>query len=79
MHTLGVSRPGRWWELSRHQELMKQIKGRYGHEVLEQIQPELDRYLEMIQMLEKKLGELTAQLCQSAQQNRRSGSKGSGI
>ena len=78
LHTLGVSRPGRWWELSRHQELMKQIKGRYGQEVLEQIQPELDRYLEMIQMLEKKLGELTAQLCQSAQQKSKERIKGIG-
>ena len=78
LHTLGVSRPGRWWELSRHQELMKQIKGRYGQEVLEQIQPELDRYLEMIQMLEKKLHELTAQLCQSAQQRSKERIKGIG-
>jgi len=78
LHTLGISRPGRWWELSRHQELMKLIQSRYGQEVLEPVQAELDRNLEMIRLLEKKLAELTGQLCQSAQQRSKERIKGIG-
>jgi transposase len=78
LHTLGVSRPGRWWELGRHQQLMEQIQKRYGQEVLEPVRAELDRYLELIRMIQKKLKELTVQLCQSAQQKSKERIKGIG-
>lgn len=78
LHTLGVSRPGRWWELNRHQQLMEQIQKRYGQQVLEPVRAELDRYLELIRMIQKKLKELTVQLCQSAQQKSKERIKGIG-
>jgi transposase len=75
LHTLGISRPGRWWELDRHQELMELIRRRWGRGVLEQIRAELDRDLEMLQMIGQKLGDLTEQLCRSAQERQQKDKK----
>lgn len=71
LHTLGISRPGRWWELDRHQQLMELIQKRWGQQVLEKVQAELDRYLQMLEMMGQKLGELTDQLCQAGKEKRR--------
>jgi transposase len=69
LHTLGVGRPGRWWELKRHQELMGQLRHEYGQEVLQQVRAELDRYLEMIHLLQAKLDELSKGLEESGRRS----------
>lgn len=62
LHTLGICRPGRWWEPLRCQELLGQLQARYGQAVAQQAEAELGRYLEMLQLLNAKLAELTAAL-----------------
>lgn len=70
LHTLGIARPGRWWELTRYQELLQALRQRYGPAVAEAVQAELDRYLEALQWLEQRLAELTAVLRQAATDQR---------
>jgi transposase len=62
LHTLGIARPGRWWELQRHQQLLAQIEQRWGQPLRQQIASELGRYLEAIRWNQEKLDALTAQL-----------------
>lgn len=62
LHTLGVARPGRWWEPQRYQELLGYVQGRYGPTVGDQIRSELDHYLEALLWAQMKLAELTAAL-----------------
>lgn len=62
LHTLGVARPGKWWEPQRGQELMETVQCRYGPEVRQQVRGELDDYLEVLHLVQKKLDALTAEL-----------------
>jgi transposase len=62
LHTLGIARPGRWWEAQRYQELMEQLDARYGPAVRQQVAAELQRYLEMLTLINAKLAERTAAL-----------------
>jgi transposase len=62
LHTLGVCRPGRWWRPERYQELMTQVLGEYGAGVTEQVRGELERMLEMVEHLQRRLNELTMAL-----------------
>ena len=62
LHTLGICRPGRWWEPGRYQELMGLVSGRYGAKVEQQVRSELERYMELLELVNKKLVELTAAL-----------------
>ncbi|HET8636304.1 MAG TPA: IS110 family transposase [Acidobacteriaceae bacterium] len=78
LHTLGISRPGKWWEMERYQQLLKQIGQRYGDQVKQQVTAELDRYLELIQDLQAKLDELTAQLQTAAAKKKQPRIKGIG-
>lgn len=66
LHTLGIARPGRWWELDRRQQLLNRVQERYGQAVLEQVTAELDRTLEMVQTMQTKLEEQTRELIKSA-------------
>jgi transposase len=66
LHTLGIARPGRWWEMTRYQQLLGLIANRWGQQVRDQIAAELDRYLEAIEWTSKKLEELTELLRQSS-------------
>jgi transposase len=66
LHTLGISRPGRWWELDGYQQLLKVLPDRYGQAVAEQAQAELEHYLEFVNLATSKLEKLTATLCQAA-------------
>jgi hypothetical protein len=60
LHTLGIARPGRWWEMDRCQQLLKALVERYGQAVADQAKEELDRYLELIHLLTGKLEKMTA-------------------
>ena len=62
LHTLGIARPGRWWEAHRYQELMQQLQALYGPAVREQAAAELQRYLEVLTVINAKLAERTAAL-----------------
>ena len=73
LHTLGISRPGKWWEPERREQLLKQVREVYDTDVLEKVRAELERHLEMVQMMDQKLGELSGQLCRSAREKRKSG------
>ena len=73
LHTLGISRPGKWWEPERREQLLKQVREVYDTDVLEKARAELERHLEMVQMMDQKLGELSGQLCRSAREKRKSG------
>ena len=68
LHTLGISRPGRWWELSRYQQLLQPVEKRYGQKVADQVRSELDGYLRVLMVLEKQLQELTQLLQEAAQE-----------
>lgn len=78
LHTLGVSRPGRWWELPVHQALMARLKERYDAGVVEPVSAELDRYVEMIQLMQTRLAELTTVLQKASQQKGQERIKGIG-
>jgi transposase len=63
LHTLGIARPGRWWQASCYQVLLKRLRERYGQEVVDQVDAELADYLEMLNRVQSKL---TAQLRKAA-------------
>jgi len=66
LHSLGIHRPGRWWEPLECDRLLKSIEGRYGQEIAAQIRQELERDLEMLDIVQKKRDELTRRLCQDS-------------
>src|SRR5579862_1305088 len=66
LHTLGIARPGKWWELDRYEQLGQLLSQRYGQEVADQAKAELDRYLEFIHLAARKLDELTVALRKAA-------------
>jgi transposase len=68
LHIMGIHRPGRWWEPLRLAELLEQINQQHGAAAKELVDTELKRDLEMMQLMGKKLDELTAQLRQSARE-----------
>jgi transposase len=78
LHTLGIARPGHWWEKERREELMEQIQKRYGPEVKEQAATELDHYLEVLHCVQAKLKELTALLRKAAVEKKQRRIKGIG-
>jgi transposase len=63
LHCLGVTHPGRWWELKRREQLRSWILQQYGQATLEQCFQELDRYQELMEAMAKKLSEMTAAIC----------------
>jgi transposase len=67
LHSLGIARPGRWWECGRNLELRKLIEQQYGAEVAAQAWSELDRYLEFIELATQKRDELAAELEKAAE------------
>jgi transposase len=69
-HILGISHPGKWWEAPRRTELLELIQKRYGKEVRDQILPELDRYQEMLEAVQKQLDLLTAELRKAGQERK---------
>jgi transposase len=62
LHTLGISRPGRWWEMDRYQQLQEILTQRYGQEITDQAKAELERYLEFIRLSSDKLRKMTSDL-----------------
>ena len=62
LHTLGIARPGHWWEAERYPQVLKQVTDRYDQTVGEQVEEELGHYLEAVMWMDKKLQELTALL-----------------
>jgi transposase len=78
LHTLGVSRPGRWWELEHHTQLMQLLAERYGQTVADQAKAELDHYLEFIHLASKHLDAMTTQLRKAAQEKNTDRVKGVG-
>ena len=77
LHTMGIARPGRWWDMKVHQSLMQRIEERYGPSVAKQTAAELEGMLQMLEPIEKKLEELTKTLCEQAKKKRQSKSRGS--
>jgi transposase len=65
-HSMGVCRPGKWWEPEIYSKLLERLATEHPPEFIEPIRSELDRYIEMYNQMDKKLDELTAQLCKSA-------------
>jgi len=78
LHTLGISRPGRWWEPPRLHELLKALRERHGVEVADQANAELERYLQFIELATARLDELTASLCRAAEEKKAARIKGIG-
>jgi transposase len=66
LHTLGIHRPGRWWEPLQIDRLLKIMQERWGPEVAESVRQELNRDLEMVEIAQKRRDELTRRLCQEA-------------
>jgi len=64
LHSLGVMKPGKWWDMKIRTTVLAWVHQRYGQAVHDQIRLELDHYLELLQAMEKKLDELTAAICQ---------------
>jgi transposase len=63
LHSLGVMKPGKWWDSQQRARLLTSLCQRYGQEVHDQVRLELDHYLELMLAMEKKLAESTAALC----------------
>ena len=66
LHTMGIARPGRWWEMDRYQQLLKSLTLRYGQEVADRAQAELQRYLEFVHLATDKLKSMTSALRKAA-------------
>jgi transposase len=79
LHSLGVARPGRWWECGRNLELRRQIEQHYGREVAVRAWAELDRYLQLIELATKKKDELTAELEKAAVERKTQRVRGVGL
>jgi len=62
LHTLGILRPGRWWEADRHAELLQMLAKQYDPATVDQAREELANYLEFVQLAATKLEKLTATL-----------------
>ena len=77
-HTLGISRPGKWWIQTRRTELLEVVQQRYGQQVRDQIIAEAERYLEVMQVVETKLEELTTALREAGKKNAHIRIKGMG-
>jgi transposase len=78
LHTLGISRPGRWWELEHHQALRKALEQQYDQSVVDQAFVELDHYLQFIHLAGGRLKEATRQLEEAAKQKQAKRPKGIG-
>ena len=78
LHTLGISRPGRWWELDRNQQLKQIVVEHYGQTTADQAWVELDHYLEFIHLAAKHLDEATAKLRAAAKEKQAVRLKGIG-
>jgi transposase len=78
LHTLGVSRPGRWWEPDRLEQLIKLLADRYGQAVADQAKQELDHDLEFIHLAGRHLDEMTAGLRKAAEEKKADRVKGVG-
>jgi transposase len=78
LHTLGIARPGRWWEMDRFLELKKILLERYGQTVADGATAELDRYLEFVHLAAGKLEALTVVLQKSAEEKKLPRIKGIG-
>jgi len=79
LHTMGISRPGRWWELEPNQQLKQMVSEQYGQGIADQAWVELDHYLEFIQLAAKHLDEATAKLKQAAKEKQAVRVKGIGL
>lgn len=66
LHTLGIARPGRWWEMDRYEQLIQGLVQSIGQAAADRVKAELDRYLEMIHLLTEKLTSLTGELKKAA-------------
>jgi transposase len=64
-HSLGIGRPGRWWQVPRCEQLLKEVQERYGPAIADQAREELGHYFEVLNCVQKKLAELTAGLRQA--------------
>jgi transposase len=62
LHSMGIMRPGRWWDPDRRAQLLEQIRQRYGQAAHDQVRQELDHDLEVLEMMTRKLEELTEAL-----------------
>src|SRR5512140_389287 len=65
---MGMARPGRWWELKRHQEVLAMVRRRCGDAAADQTAEELGRYLGVIGVIQKKLEQMTEVLKTAAKQ-----------
>ena len=63
LHSMGIMRPGRWWDPQRRAQLLEQVREHYGQAAHDQVGQELDHDLEVLEMMTRKLEELTAALC----------------
>jgi transposase len=68
LHTLGISRPGKWWELEHYQKLRKALEQQYEQSVVAQAFVELDHYLQFIHLASSRLEEATKLLEQASKQ-----------
>jgi transposase len=78
LHSLGIHRPGKWWEPLACEPLLKKLEELYGSELIEPIRKELARDLEMVERMDKKRDELTRQLCGEAKSRESARIKGIG-
>ncbi len=78
LHSLGIHRPGKWWEPLACEPLLKKLEELYGSELIEPIRKELARDLEMVEMMDQKRDELTRQLCAEAKSRESARIKGIG-
>jgi len=68
LHTMGIHRPGRWWEPVVLESLLEQIGKQHGTQTVELVKAELQRDREMMQQMGQKLEELTRQIKQNAKE-----------
>jgi transposase len=79
LHTMGISRPGRWWEIDRYQQLIEIVTERWGQEAGKQAMTELSHYLEFIQLAGTQLNELTGQLREAAREKKATAERVRGV
>jgi len=68
LHSLGIARPGKWWQPYVLAQWHKQVSQQYGQEPTQQAWKELEGYRQAMQEMEKRRQELTQCLRRSAAQ-----------
>jgi len=75
LHTMGIARPGHWWEPPRFSQLLEMLSAINDAEIVKEVRKELERDMESMNVMSGKLEELTAELVKAGASRSKSPSR----